>query len=276
MDARPRHLDEPRAVRAVLIGIAVLFLLAFLVMPLSVVFAKAFRDGMGAWAAALVEPNARAAIRLTLTVAAIVVPLNLAYGLAAAWAVAKFRFPGKSVLVTLIDLPFAVSPVISGMLFVLLFGAHGVLGPWLIEHDIRIVFALPGIVLATLFVTSPIIAREIIPLLEAQGSEEERAAMTLGAGPWRTFFLVSLPKIRWALSYGTLLCAARAMGEFGAVSVVSGHIRGRTVTLPLHVEILYNEYATTAAFAAASLLAFLALGTLALDGLLAWRRSRPA
>lgn len=276
MDARPRHLDEPRAVRAVLIGVAVLFLLAFLVMPLSVVFAKAFRDGMGAWAAALVEPNARAAIRLTLTVAAIVVPLNLAYGLAAAWAVAKFRFPGKSVLVTLIDLPFAVSPVISGMLFVLLFGAHGVLGPWLIEHDIRIVFALPGIVLATLFVTSPIIAREIIPLLEAQGSEEERAAMTLGAGPWRTFFLVSLPKIRWALSYGTLLCAARAMGEFGAVSVVSGHIRGRTVTLPLHVEILYNEYATTAAFAAASLLAFLALGTLALDGLLAWRRSRPA
>ena len=276
MDARPRHLDEPRAVRVALIGVAVLFLLAFLVVPLAVVFAKAFHEGVRAWAAALVEPTARAAIRLTLTVAAIVVPVNLAYGLAAAWAVAKFRFPGKSLLVTLIDLPFAVSPVISGMLFVLLFGAHGVLGPWLIDHDVRIVFALPGIVLATLFVTSPIVAREVLPLLEAQGSEEERAAMTLGAGPWRTFFLISLPKIRWALSYGTLLCAARAMGEFGAVSVVSGHIRGRTVTLPLHVEILYNEYATTAAFAAASLLAFLALGTLALDGLLAWRRSRPA
>ena len=276
MERRTRHLDEPAAVRAVLIGVAVLFLLVFLVIPLAVVFAKAFRDGVAAWTAALVEPNARAAIRLTLTVAAIVVPLNLAYGLAAAWSVAKFRFPGKSMLVTLIDLPFAVSPVISGMLFVLLFGAHGVLGPWLIEHDVRIIFALPGIVLAILFITSPIIARAVIPLLEAQGSEEERAAMTLGAGPWRTFFHVSLPKIRWAVSYGTLLCAARAMGEFGAVSVVSGHIRGRTVTLPLHVEILYNEYATTAAFAAASLLTFLALGTLALDGLLAWRRSRTA
>jgi sulfate transport system permease protein len=276
MEARPRHLDEPRAVRWTLIGVAVLFLLAFLLLPLVVVFAKAFREGVGVWAAALVEPNARAAIRLTLIIAAIVVPVNVAYGLAAAWAVAKFRFPGKSILVTLIDLPFAVSPVISGMLFVLLFGAHGVLGPWLIAHDVKIVFALPGIVLATLFVTSPIVAREILPLLEAQGSEEERAAMTLGAGPWRTFFHVSLPKIRWALSYGTLLCLARAMGEFGAVSVVSGHIRGRTVTLPLHVEILYNEYATTAAFAAASLLAFLALGTLTLDGLLAWRRSRSA
>lgn len=274
MGPRASHLTEPPLVRAALILIAVAFLLAFLLLPLVLVFAKAFREGIGVWAAALVEPTALAAIRLTLTVAAIVVPLNLVYGLAAAWAVTKFRFPGKSVLVTLIDLPFSVSPVISGMLFVLLFGAHGFLGPWLQAHDIRIVFATPAIVLATLFVTSPIIARELIPLLEAQGSEEERAALTLGAGPWRTFFHVSLPKIRWALSYGTLLCAARAMGEFGAVSVVSGHIRGRTVTLPLHVEILYNEYATTAAFAAASLLAFLAMGTLAAEGLVSWRRAR--
>jgi len=271
---RPPHLDEPLPVRVALIALAVAFLAAFLLLPLVVVFAKAFREGVAVWAAALSEPGALAAIRLTLTVAAIVVPLNLVYGLAAAWAVAKFRFPGKSVLVTLIDLPFSVSPVISGMLFVLLFGAHGFLGPWLIAHDVKIVFATPAIVLATLFVTSPIIARELIPLLEAQGSEEERAALTLGAGPWRTFFHVSLPKIRWALSYGTLLCAARAMGEFGAVSVVSGHIRGRTVTLPLHVEILYNEYATTAAFAAASLLAFLAMGTLAAEGLVSWRRAR--
>ena len=268
------HLTEPGWVRAFLIAGAVVFLLAFLLVPLAAVFAKAFRDGVGAWAAALTEPNARAAIRLTLTVAAIVVPLNLAYGLAAAWAVAKFRFPGKSLLVTLIDLPFSVSPVIAGMIFVLVFGAHGILGPWLIEHDTKIIFALPGIVLATLFVTSPIVARELIPLMEAQGSEEERAAMTLGAGPWRMFLHVSLPKIRWALMYGTILCAARSMGEFGAVSVVSGHIRGRTVTLPLHVEILYNEYAFTAAFAAASLLTFLALGTLAAEGLLNLRRAR--
>lgn len=274
MGPRAPHLTEPLLVRAALILTAVAFLLAFLLLPLVLVFAKAFREGIGVWAAALAEPTARSAIRLTLTVAAIAVPLNLVYGLAAAWAVTKFRFPGKSVLVTLIDLPFSVSPVISGMLFVLLFGAHGFLGPWLQAHDIRIVFATPAIVLATLFVTSPIIARELIPLLEAQGSEEERAALTLGAGPWRTFFHVSLPKIRWALSYGTLLCAARAMGEFGAVSVVSGHIRGRTVTLPLHVEILYNEYATTAAFAAASLLAFLAMGTLAAEGLVSWRRAR--
>ncbi len=274
MGPRAPHLTEPPLVRAALILTAVAFLLAFLLLPLVLVFAKAFREGVGVWAAALAEPTAMAAIRLTLLVAAITVPLNLVYGLAAAWAVTKFRFPGKSVLVTLIDLPFSVSPVISGMLFVLLFGAHGFLGPWLQAHDIRIVFATPAIVLATLFVTSPIIARELIPLLEAQGSEEERAALTLGAGPWRTFLHVSLPKIRWALSYGTLLCAARAMGEFGAVSVVSGHIRGRTVTLPLHVEILYNEYATTAAFAAASLLAFLAMGTLAAEGLVSWRRAR--
>jgi len=267
-------MGEPRGIRWLLIALAVAFLAAFLLVPLAAVFAKAFRDGLGAWLAALSEPNARAAVRLTLAIAAIVVPLNVAYGLAAAWAVAKYGFRGKSALVTLIDVPFSVSPVISGMVFVLLFGAHGVFGPWLIERDVRIVFALPGIVLATLFVTSPIVARELIPLLEAQGSEEERAAMTLGAGPWRTFFHVSLPKIRWALVYGTILCAARAMGEFGAVSVVSGHIRGRTVTLPLHVEILYNEYAFTQAFAAASLLTFLALGTLGVEGLLSWRRTR--
>jgi sulfate transport system permease protein len=215
-----------------------------------------------------------AAIRLTLTVAAIVVPINVLFGLAAAWAVAKFEFPGRGMLVTIIDAPFAVSPVVSGMVFVLLFGAHGVVGPWLIAHDIKIVFALPGIVLATLFVTSPFVARELLPLMESQGNEEEEAALTLGGSGWKTFFLVSLPKIRWGLLYGVVLCNARAMGEFGAVSVVSGHIRGLTNTIPLHVEILYNEYQFSAAFAVASLLSLLAILTLGIKAVVE-RRVRP-
>lgn len=260
--------------RWILVGIAALFLAAFLVVPLVAVFAQALREGAGVYLAALSEPAARAAVTLTLIVAAIAVPVNVLYGLAAAWAVSKFSFPGRHALMTLIDLPFSVSPVVAGMLFVLLFGARGFFGPYLSEHGIKIIFALPGIVLATIFVTSPIIARELIPLMQSQGSEEEEAALTLGASGWRTFLHVSLPKVRWALLYGTLLCTARAMGEFGAVSVVSGHIRGRTMTLPLHVEVLYNEYRTTAAFAAASVLTLVAVFTLAVPFLVE-RRSRP-
>ena len=260
---RGRHVNEPRAARFGLIALAAAFLGAFLVVPLIAVFAYALREGASVYLAALHEPAALAAVRLTLTVAAIAVPINVLYGLAAAWSVSKFSFPGRSALLTIIDLPFSVSPVVSGMLFVLLFGARGLLGPLLSEHDVKIIFALPGIVLATIFVTSPIVARELIPLMQAQGSDEEEAALTLGASGWRTFLHVSIPKVRWALLYGTLLCTARAMGEFGAVSVVSGHIRGRTMTLPLHVEVLYNEYRTTAAFAAASLLTLVAVATLA-------------
>jgi len=262
IEPRPPHRHEPRIVRIALVLAALGFLVLFLFLPLVAVFVKAFEKGVGAYAAAIVDPTAMAAIRLTLTVAAIVVPVNVLFGVAAAWAVAKFDFPGRGLLVTIIDAPFAVSPVVSGMVFVLVFGAHGVLGPWLLAHDVKIVFALPGIVLATMFVTSPFVARELIPLMESQGNDEEEAALTLGASGWATFFRVSLPKIRWGLLYGVVLCNARAMGEFGAVSVVSGHIRGLTNTIPLHVEILYNEYQFSAAFAVASLLSLLALATL--------------
>jgi sulfate transport system permease protein len=275
-ETRSAHLNESRLTRFALTTVAIGFLLAFLFVPLAAVFHGALREGLRVYLAAVREPDALAAVQLTLTVVALVVPFNLLYGLAAAWAIAKFTFPGRNALVTAVDLPFSVSPVISGMVFVLLFGAQGLFGPWLVDRDIKIVFALPGIVLATMFVTAPIVARELIPLMQAQGSDEEQAALTLGAGGFRTFFLVSLPKIRWGLAYGTILCAARAMGEFGAVSVVSGHIRGRTNTLPLHVEILYNEYQFTAAFAAASLLTLTALLTLGLQALLTRRRRRAA
>ncbi len=272
--ARVRPLEEPRLVRWLLLTLALAFVGLFLLVPLVAVFVEAFADGWAVYRAAVTDPIARAAIRLTLTTAAIAVPANLLFGLAAAWAVSKFRFRGKGLLVTLIDLPFSVSPVISGMMFVLLFGAQGFLGPWLAAHDWKVIFALPGIVLATVFITAPLVARELIPLMQAQGSEEEEAALTLGASGWQTFRRVSLPKIRWGLIYGVVLCNARAMGEFGAVSVVSGHIRGRTTTLPLHVEILYNEYQFAAAFAAASLLTLLALLTLGVKALVEWRTAR--
>jgi sulfate transport system permease protein len=264
---RSRHLTEPPAVRVALTGICLGFLVLFLALPLLVVFTTALEEGVGAYVAAITEPVALAAIRLTLLTAAIAVPLNLLFGVAAAWAIAKFEFPGKTLLTTLIDLPLSVSPVISGMLFVLLFGAHGWFGPWLAQHDLKVIFAVPGIVLATVFVTTPYIARELVPLMEAQGNDEEEAGMTLGAGGWAVFLRISLPKMRWGLLYGTILCNARAMGEFGAVSVVSGHIRGVTNTLPLHVEILYNEYLFSAAFAVASLLTMLALVTLLVKSL---------
>jgi len=258
-------------VRRLLIGVALVFLGLFLVVPLVLVFVKAFEEGTAAYWAAVREAEALSAVRLTLSAAAVAVPVNLLFGLAAAWAIAKFRFSGKNLLITMIDVPFSVSPVIAGMMFVLLFGLHGWLGPWLAEHDWKVIFALPGIVLATIFVTSPMIARELLPLLQSQGSAEEEAALTLGASGWQTFTRISLPKIRWGLLYGVILCNARAMGEFGAVSVVSGHIRGLTNTLPLHVEILYNEYAFSAAFAVASLLTLLALVTLAVKSLIEWR-----
>jgi sulfate transport system permease protein len=257
-----RHLTEPRLVRWALTGIALLFLLLFLVLPLITVFVEAFSSGASAYVSAVREPDALAALRLTLLAAAIAVPANLVFGVAAAWAIAKFDFRGKQLLTTLIDLPFAVSPVIAGMIFVLLFGRQGLLGPWLAGSDFRIVFAVPGIVLATTFVSFPFVAREIIPVMAASGTQEEEAARVLGAGGLQTFFRVTLPNIRWGLLYGVILCNARAMGEFGAVSVISGKIRGLTNTLPLHVEILYNEYAFQAAFAVASLLACLALVTL--------------
>jgi len=265
---------EPLWLRLLLIAISAGFLGLFVLLPLAAVFAGALRDGLGAYARALVEPEAWSAVRLTLTVAAIVVPANVVFGLAAAWTIARFRFVGRSLLTTLIDLPFAVSPVVSGLVYVLLFGLHGWLGPWLSGNDLKIIFAVPGVVLATLFVTFPFVARELIPLMEEQGSEEEEAALVLGAGGLRTFWSVTLPNVRWALLYGVILCNARAMGEFGAVSVVSGHIRGRTNTLPLQVEILYNEYQFAAAFALASLLSLLAVVTLVVKRLAEGRVAR--
>jgi sulfate transport system permease protein len=259
---------EPRAVRIAIITVAVTFLSIFVVLPLAVVFAQAFSKGIGAYFAALSDPEALAAIRLTLLVAAISVSLNLIFGLVAAWAIAKFEFSGKTFLISLIDLPFSVSPVISGLVFVLLFGAQGFFGPWLAGHDIRLLFAVPGIALATLFVTFPFVVRALIPLMQEQGTQEEEAAISLGASGLQTFFRVTLPNIKWGVLYGVLLCNARAMGEFGAVSVVSGHIRGETNTMPLLVEILYNEYQFVASFAIASLLAMLALITLVMKTIL--------
>jgi sulfate transport system permease protein len=266
----------PMWMRVTLLAIAFGFLTLFLFLPLAAVFFEALKKGWHVYLAAIVEPDALAAIRLTLLTAAIAVPLNLVFGVSAAWAIAKFDFRGKNVLLTLIDLPFSVSPVISGLIYVLLFGTQGWIGPWLQEHDIRILFAVPGIVLATIFVTFPFVARELIPLMQSQGSEEEEAALVLGASGWKTFWHVTLPNIRWGLLYGVILCNARAMGEFGAVSVVSGHIRGETNTIPLAVEILYNEYNYAAAFAVASLLALLALATLAIKSFIEWRLHRLA
>ncbi|WP_454017191.1 sulfate ABC transporter permease subunit CysW [Azospirillum sp. Marseille-Q6669] len=258
-------------VKGLLIATALAFLLLFLVLPLVAVFVEALRRGTDAYWAALVEPDAVAAIKLTLIVAAIAVPMNLLFGVAASWCIAKFDFRGKDVLITLIDLPFSVSPVISGLIYVLLFGLHGLMGPFLKSQGIQIIFAVPGLVLATVFVTFPFVARELIPLMQEQGNEEEEAALVLGASGWQTFWRVTLPNIKWGLLYGVLLCNARAMGEFGAVSVVSGHIRGETNTMPLHVEILYNEYNLVAAFAVASVLAMLALVTLVVKTVLEWR-----
>ena len=272
---RPRSAtSEPIWVQVLLVLGALGFLLSFLVLPLALVFVEALRGGWGAFLAAVSEADALAAVKLTLLVTLIVVPLNLVFGVAAAWAVSKHEFRGKRWLVTLIDLPFAVSPVVAGLIYVLMFGAQGWFGPWLMSHDIKIVFAVPGIVLATIFVTFPFIARELIPLMQAQGNEEEQAAIVLGATGWQTFWYVTLPNIKWGLIYGVILCNARAMGEFGAVSVVSGHIRGQTNTLPLHVEILYNEYQSVAAFAVASLLALLALVTLLIKSVAEWRHER--
>ena len=270
---RAGAIGEPRLVRWILITTAFAFLTLFLFVPLVAVFVEALRKGLAVYLAALTEPDALAAMRLTLLTALVAVPLNVVFGLTAAWAIAKFQFRGRSLLITLIDLPFAVSPVIAGMIFILLFGTQGWFGPWLQAHDIRVVFAVPGIVLATIFVTFPFVARELIPLMVEQGPEEEEAAIVLGANGWQTFRRVTLPNIRWGLLYGVILCNARAMGEFGAVSVVSGHIRGETNTLPLHVEILYNEYNFSAAFAVASLLTLLALVTLAAKSVLEHRRS---
>ncbi|HZX32948.1 MAG TPA: sulfate ABC transporter permease subunit CysW [Rhodocyclaceae bacterium] len=258
---------DPVWIKALLIAISLSFFAFFLLLPLGTVFAEGLKKGWGVYLKALAHPDALAAIRLTLLTAAIAVPLNLVFGVAAAWAIAKFDFPGKRVLITFIDLPFSVSPVISGLIYVLIFGAQGWFGPWLAEHDIRVVFAVPGLVLATVFVTFPFVARELIPLMEAQGTEEEEAAVVLGASGWQTFWHTTLPNIKWGLLYGVILCNARAMGEFGAVSVVSGHVRGKTNTMPLHVEILYNEYNYAAAFAVASVLALLALVTLGLKAL---------
>ena len=259
---RARHLSEPAAVRWTLIAVALAFLTLFLAVPLTAVFVEALASGFGPYFAAIVEPDAIAALKLTLLTAAIAVPANLVFGLCAGWAIAKFQFRGRALLTTLVDLPFAVSPVISGLVFVLLTGRQGFLGPWLAERDIQIVFAVPGIVLASVFVSFPFIAREVIPIMEAGGTHEEEAARVLGAGGWQTFFRVTLPNIKWGVLYGVILCSARVLGEFGAVSVVSGHIRGLTNTLPLHVEILYNEYRFQAAFAVASVLTALALVTL--------------
>jgi sulfate transport system permease protein len=266
-----RTTTEGRLTRALLIGLALVFLGFFLFLPLVVVFSEALKMGLVPFLDAIHTPDALAAIRLTLLIAVISVPLNMVFGLAASWAITKFQFPGKALLITLIDLPFSVSPVVSGLIFVLLFGANGVFGAWLAEHDLKIIFAVPGIVLATVFITFPFVARELIPLMLEQGKDDEEAAISLGASGWQTFWHVTLPNIRWALLYGVLLCNARAMGEFGAVSVVSGHIRGETNTMPLHVEILYNEYDFVGAFAVASLLALLALVTLVAKTVLEWR-----
>jgi len=267
---------ESAVIRWTLTATALAFLALTLVLPLVLVFHEALAKGFAAYLAAIREPDALSAARLTLLIASIAVPVNLVFGVAAAWCISKFEFRGKYLLITLIDLPFAVSPVISGMIFVLLFGMHGWFGSWLFDHDIKIIFAVPGIVLATTFVTAPFIARELIPLMQEQGTEEEQAAIVLGAGGWQTFWRITLPNIKWGLLYGLILCNARAMGEFGAVSVVSGHIRGETNTLPLHVEILYNEYAFAASFAVASILTLLALVTLALKTLVEWRQRRSA
>jgi sulfate transport system permease protein len=264
-------LTEPIWVKRTLIGLALSFVVLFLVLPLATVFVEALRKGLLASLEALREPDAWRAIRLTLLTAVLAVGFNLVFGVAAAWAIAKHEFRGKALLTTLVDLPFSVSPVVAGLIYVLLFGAHGWLGPWLVAHDLKIIFAVPGIVLATVFVTFPFIARELIPLMQAQGTEEEQAALVLGASGWQTFWHVTLPNIKWGLVYGVILCNARAMGEFGAVSVVSGHTRGETNTMPLHVEILYNEYQSVAAFSVASLLALLALVTLAIKSLVEWR-----
>jgi sulfate/thiosulfate transport system permease protein len=265
-----RGIADPPVLRFGLIAVSLLFLAVFVVAPLVLVFAQALASGVGAYLAAIGDPTALAAIRLTLLVVAITVPLNLVFGLGAAWLIARFEFAGKTILTSLIDVPLAVSPVISGMVFVLLFGAQGWFGPSLRDHDVKIIFAVPGIVLATAFVTFPLVARELIPVMQAAGSDEEHAALTLGASGWQTFFRITLPKVRWALLYGVLLTNARAMGEFGAVSVVSGHIRGETNTIPLHAEILFNEYQYVGAFAVASLLALLGLGTLVAQHVLAW------
>ena len=267
--------DSGFAKTAILV-VSLTFFAVFILLPLILVFVEAFRKGWQAYFAALVDPDALSAVRLTLLAAAIAVPLNLIFGIAAAWAIARFEFRGKQFLITLIDLPFSVSPVVAGLVYVLVFGAHGWFGGWLQDHDIRIIFAVPGIVLATIFVTFPFVARELIPLMQSQGRDEEEAAITLGASGLQAFWRVTLPNIKWALLYGVILCNARAMGEFGAVSVVSGHIRGETNTMPLHVEILYNEYQFSAAFAVASLLAFLALVTLVLKSYVEWQAARTA
>ena len=265
---------EAAWVRYTLIGVALAFMFLFLVLPLAAVFTEALRKGLDAYLEALKDPDAWSSIRLTLLAAAVAVPLNLIFGVSAAWAIAKYEFWGKSFLTTLVDLPFSVSPVVAGLIYVLVFGAQGWFGPWLMAHDIKIVFAVPGIILATIFVTVPFIARELIPLMQSQGNDEEQAAIVLGATGWQTFWRVTLPNIKWGLIYGVILCNARAMGEFGAVSVVSGHIRGQTNTMPLHVEILYNEYQSVAAFAVASLLALLALVTLLIKQVVEWQHAR--
>ena len=272
----PGAISDPPWARATILGAALAFMGLFVVLPLTAVFVEALREGVRVYVAAITDPEARSAIRLTLLVASIAVPLNVLFGLAAAWTIARFDFRGRSVLNTLIDLPFAVSPVISGMIFVLLFGAQGWLGGWLSDHQIRIIFATPGIVLATTFVTFPFVARELIPLMEATGAEEELAALTLGASGWKTFFRVTLPNVKWGLLYGIVICNARAMGDFGAVSVVSGHIRGLTNTMPLYVEILYNDYRFAAAFAVASLLTLLAIATLVAKRIIGGRVEAPS
>ena len=262
---------ESPFVRWLLVGFALVFLLVFLFLPLVVVFATALSQGVGAYLRAFADPDTLSAIRLTLLAAAIAVPLNVVFGLAAAWAIGKFQFAGKSLLITLIDLPFSVSPVVAGLIYVLLFGAQGFLGPWLMAHHVQIIFAVPGIVLATIFVTFPFVAREVLPTMQAQGTDEEEAALTLGANGWQTFLRVTVPNVRWALIYGVILCNARAMGEFGAVSVVSGHVRGLTNTMPLHIAILYDDYQFVPAFAVASLLAMLALATLVVKSFVEWK-----
>ena len=267
----PLPLTESPAVRTALIAVALAFLVLFLILPLTVVFTEAFRRGIRAYAAAIAEPEAIAAIRLTVITAIIVVPLNAAFGISAAWAITKFEYAGKNLLITLIDIPFSISPVIGGMLFVLLFGMQGMLGPWLTAHGLQIAFAVPGVIVATLFVTLPFVARELIPLMQKQGTEQEEAAFMLGARGWQTLVRVTVPNIKWGLLYGILLCNGRAIGEFGAVAVISGHISGLTNTMPLHVEVLYNDYAFAAAFAVASLLTLMALATLVLKSFLEWR-----
>jgi sulfate transport system permease protein len=273
VERRHEATNEPAWVRALLIGLALALILAIVVLPLAVVVVQALGEGVGAYFTAITAADTLAAMKLTLLVAALTVPANLVFGVGAAWAITKFHFRGKNLLLTLIDLPFSVSPVVAGLVFVLLFGAHGWFGSWLQAHDIKVIFATPGIVLATIFITFPFVARELIPLMQAQGVDQEEAAASLGASGWQIFWRVTFPNVKWALLYGVLLCNARAMGEFGAVSVVSGHIRGKTNTMPLHVEILYNEYNFTAAFAVASLLALLAFVTLTAQSLLEWKKA---